>query len=564
MAELLFKRGLHSALPASSDIVDGAFYLTTDSHRLYAGIGSELVDLNQYIHIADSVSQLNGLVASGAVHTGDFAYATKENVLAIKLEGFSEWQQINPDTTVEDFVITGDLNIDDRTTTVTFTLDVNDQGEQKTQDLIFVGKAGIGVKTRQLEDASGSPILDSDNHPITQLLIEGNTYAIGEDFSEPTGTYKITLTPSRENGDDVVATEITLKAGENIIFSQGVQDGDPLVITAKDTTLIDGDKGGTFTADDKGGAAVYIEDTEGNVAAAIAPDGTFYYKVGKDSKRTIANQNELPVYTIDEIDRMMTALNPMSYKGIINSEAQLKALTDIRNGDTYMVSAPFELVDLTIEGASSLKVGDLLIAVGPEDADGILTTVTWTYVPSGDDAQRDTTYVAYVDTVNKSLIIEDDQGQAMTELAFTNTDNKLTLTAETFSATELNKMRLTINHAAPGTDDATKKATDTDQQQTSAIIAVTGIEVDETGHVAKYTLTKHEILTYKLNKEIIVEEDRNYISVTTQMEDGLGNIVGESIVYFDATASDNLHLTVAPTDDGKHDKIVMKLEWGSF
>ena len=50
MANILFKRGKHSALPTTA--VDGAFYLTTDSHRLYAGIGDELVDLNKYIRTA--------------------------------------------------------------------------------------------------------------------------------------------------------------------------------------------------------------------------------------------------------------------------------------------------------------------------------------------------------------------------------------------------------------------------------------------------------------------------------------------------------------------------------
>ena len=47
MANLLFKRGLHANLPTTA--VDGAFYLTEDTHRLYAGIGTELVDLNKYI-----------------------------------------------------------------------------------------------------------------------------------------------------------------------------------------------------------------------------------------------------------------------------------------------------------------------------------------------------------------------------------------------------------------------------------------------------------------------------------------------------------------------------------
>ena len=421
MAELLFKRGLHNSLPTAVDVIDGAFYLTTDSHRLYAGIGSELVDLNQYIHTAETMDNLQALVrpADGSeskLRSGDFAYIKDNNILAIYLGG-EQWQQINPDTTVEKFQIYGDLNQDDSATTVTFTIDVNDQGVYKSQDLIFVGKAGIGVKTRNLEDSNGDPIHDQYGFPITQVLIEGNTYAIGDSLNSTAGTYKIALTPSRENGKDVVTTEISLAAGENITFTKDGPNS-PLTITAKNTTLKKGEGSGTFTANNKGGATVTIDDTDGNTAEAVAADGTFYYKVGKNSKRTVTNQNELPVYTIEEIDKMMSALNPMSYKGVVGSEEQIEQLTGVCNGDTYMVSASITLSTLQIQGASALKLGDLLIATGEEDADGFLTTIEWTYVPSGDDAQKDTTYVAYVDEVNKMLIIENDQGQRLTLIIF--------------------------------------------------------------------------------------------------------------------------------------------------
>ena len=52
MANILFKRGEQAALntlKTNNQGIDGAFYLTEDTHRLYAGIGNKIVDLNQYI-----------------------------------------------------------------------------------------------------------------------------------------------------------------------------------------------------------------------------------------------------------------------------------------------------------------------------------------------------------------------------------------------------------------------------------------------------------------------------------------------------------------------------------
>ena len=38
MANVIFKRGLQSNLPAAGSVEDGVFYLTTDTNRLYVGV----------------------------------------------------------------------------------------------------------------------------------------------------------------------------------------------------------------------------------------------------------------------------------------------------------------------------------------------------------------------------------------------------------------------------------------------------------------------------------------------------------------------------------------------
>lgn len=93
MAELMFKRGPQTNLPAIG--VDGCFYLTTDTNRLYVGQGSNNapVLLNQTVQIVASVSDLP---PAPPAMDNDFFYCVDENVLAIYRD--NKWNQINTNT----------------------------------------------------------------------------------------------------------------------------------------------------------------------------------------------------------------------------------------------------------------------------------------------------------------------------------------------------------------------------------------------------------------------------------------------------------------------------------
>lgn len=97
MANVAFKRGLHSALPQNGAALDGVFYLTTDSHRLYVGQGTNLIDLNKYIRTVANETALNNLPNK---QNGDFAYVEDKNILAVY--NGTKWVQVNPDTNTND------------------------------------------------------------------------------------------------------------------------------------------------------------------------------------------------------------------------------------------------------------------------------------------------------------------------------------------------------------------------------------------------------------------------------------------------------------------------------
>lgn len=133
MANVMFKRGSQEALNAltSAKIIDGSFYLTNDTDRLYIGKKEDgvnkLVELNKSITVVDSYNDL----PTSDVDVGQFYYIKPGenasapgsqksthggNILAVCTainSGTPVWVQVNPDT---------DTNTNDNTKTVGFSI----------------------------------------------------------------------------------------------------------------------------------------------------------------------------------------------------------------------------------------------------------------------------------------------------------------------------------------------------------------------------------------------------------------------------------------------------------
>lgn len=118
MPNVMFKRGTHtnlSTLVTNHEIIDGCFYLTTDTERLFVGTQKtqngdpELVEINKSITVVDSISNL----PSSGVQVGQFYYVSGTNLhqaendnngnilavcTAVNSQGQPTWVQVNPDT----------------------------------------------------------------------------------------------------------------------------------------------------------------------------------------------------------------------------------------------------------------------------------------------------------------------------------------------------------------------------------------------------------------------------------------------------------------------------------
>ena len=117
------ERGKQNSLRGHA--IEGAFYLTTDTHRLYIGrkvtnvpdpnpYGIEINDIypeeiSSGIATVEDTTELAQVQTGGAAHDGDFYYIKGSNVLAVYEEdeqGGGHWQQVNSPTGIDSFQTT--------------------------------------------------------------------------------------------------------------------------------------------------------------------------------------------------------------------------------------------------------------------------------------------------------------------------------------------------------------------------------------------------------------------------------------------------------------------------
>ena len=235
MANVLFKRGLQASLP-KSNIIDGAFYLTTDTNRLYIGSTNgvadatpELVELNKSITVVKSVKDLPDNSEGHKVEVGQFYYIAGENkhagasddngnILAVVtsiVNGVPKWTQVNPDTVdgndrLSNVTITkGNYDAVKNVIPYTLSFSIKDKAGTvietitKTLDVApkdIISKADVSVSTSSAEGVNAATI-------TTKIKDTSNNNALstGSSFSIAGGD---NVTVSQKDGVVTIATGI--------------------------------------------------------------------------------------------------------------------------------------------------------------------------------------------------------------------------------------------------------------------------------------------------------------------------------------------------------------------
>lgn len=429
---LQFLRGAHANLPKGENIKDGAFYLTTDTNRLYVGQGSDLVELNKSVTIVDKISQETGdtkettyLPPANNVEEGQFYYVSSINVLCVR--SGNAWVQINPDTSLTSIdsavKTTNKQDGDTFDTKVTITKTFNQGSSAGAND------SNNAARSTDFKFETTNLKASIDNNKDSSLIrFDADTYEI--DIPEKTNTTEeITVDGQKQTviKEYNKSADISLQRNNAVT---GQAESDTFIISGETgitSILVDDKQNITITPTvnkqfsnavdaQTGEVTLTVSETEGGSDVATKFTPTFKY--GENVTSTVNGEEvterssskhfdtdytvDLDVYTISEIDRITADLeeeirdhiranNAMTFKGTLDTFSGVNSLpqsttTRIANGDTYMLA----ISEPVIENDIVYKAGDLFIATGTEATTGeyegyITGAVTWKYVPAGND-----------------------------------------------------------------------------------------------------------------------------------------------------------------------------------
>ena len=540
MAQVMFKKGLSTALPKTG-LVEGAFYLTTDTDKLYiCNDGNKLSLLNQVVH---SVANIPALPKIADAAVGEFYYCLAENVLATKKAAADEsWTQINADTDTKIDKVTATTAVNSGIATVTTTVTsktkagVSDGG--KTGSFKIKG-AGDNTITRE---ADGTIVITGKNDNATYTLgtAEGGKIAL------------------KGAGTGATNTEITVKgAGDIAITSDAAGnltvDGAKLkdaISTATQNVTITSVKN-EFAADGK-----FTTEVATAAGSKKAPAVTPIIKLGTNAAeyKFESGTATLPVYTKTEVDTKIDtyfkAADAMVYKGTVSDTVALPT-ANVQRGWTFKVAAKGTYAGTTC------KVGDLIIA--KVDA-ATPTDATWDVVPSGDDQ----TIVG--DISNTGITISDNAAGGGVLAGITLANGDCTTVAGTVSGKvttiKVNHNPATGTLAAGSTVDVTEPA-----GGTAEFSAITGITRDAYGHITGTTVKKLTVVDTDTHHDVTTvattatHTDSGAVITTMLTQDGVTPNVHTTL----NVVSDNLTVTNGGTD-GTTAKNTLKinLEWGNF
>lgn len=541
MAQVMFKKGLSTALPKTG-LVEGAFYLTTDTDKLYiCNDGKTLSLLNQVVH---NVANIAALPAIADAAVGEFYYCIGENVLATKKAAADvSWTQINADTDthLDPDNCTQTTAIGSNIATITTKLkQVNKDGSQSAYgnpEFSFKIKgAGDNTITRETD---GTVVITGKNDNATYTLgtAEGGKIAL------------------KGAGTGATDTEITVKGAGDIAITSDAEGNLTVDGTTLKNAIADATQNVTITSVKNEFAADGKFTTEVATAAGskTAPAVTPIIKLGTNDTeyKFESGTATLPVYTKtevdDKIDTYFKAADAMVYKGTVSKAADLPT-ANVQCGWTYKVA-----VAGTYAG-TVCKVGDLIIA--KVDA-ATATDATWDVVPSGDEQ------VITGAAADTGITISDGAG-ILAGITLANGD------CTTVAGTASGKVTtIKVNHNKATGTLATGSAADVTQKprEKAEFSAITGITRDAYGHITGTTVKKLTVVDTDTHNDVTAVKvaathtaSGATLSTTVFTKDTTAGVKADL-----AITSDNLTITNGTTDGATAATgLKINLEWGTF
>lgn len=564
MAQVRFKQGLQQTINSiktnSTPVTEGAFYLTTDTNRLYfakSSAASDLVELNQFIHILDG----NSLpTKSTGVEEGDIYYIRGLNALAIYKNG--SWVQMNPDTylATANNGLTATAGNSKQAILNLLVRDSKENPDEVTGHVTVEGGANVNV-----EVSNGKIVISStdtnDNTTYTMSAESDNAGAIlrlSEDGASPAHNQDVLI-----RGTDGVSVEKDSTSGDILIKGSVPING------VANTFSPTGGLVTTLSTEDDNIQSTPIIPTISYGAVDGATRSTAVFVQGQTGNPTAA----LDVYTADEVDTLindrLASFDAMSYKGTIaNEAAAISAFTATGAnkpvaGDTYKAANTFTFSDgASVPGelqGATINTGDLLIASGTDN------NISWDIVPSGDDQFISVSTNAN----NKSFAIHDGRTSVNSDIGgiiFHEDDTTGNSIIGLTTTVNGGNLHVTPVHGAAGTGTAVTvpavaSATTQNTKGSLDIPVITGISKDTHGHITAVSAATYRIVdTHGVLSNFTTNNDLTGNVGTYQLAIGIDSDEAKMARFI--LTSDNLKITQATDNGNKGFKV--NLEWESF
>ena len=353
---------LEKYISGSSTAIEGTFYLTNDTHRLYVGTSAgTAVPVNEGVITVSNIDALQHVSA----HPGEFYYVTAGNILCV-YDG-KQWVQINNNT--DTYLAKTDtvVSLADQVATITTKYTMNDGTTPISDSWNLAVAEGVKVS------------IDAATDKVILTGVVNDSFGV----SAASNIATVTLRDSFNN-------EKTFKVKTSDITTMTVDasaEGDAVVLNVKDMSNT-----ALKVTPEATGFKIAVTDIMGTQSDVINPS----IKVGASSDDTkhktlnfVNGTATLPIYTKEEIDDIKLALNAMTYRGLVGTSASsanpqkvIKAWATVKNGsaeigDTYLFA------EQVTDGSNVYSKGTMAIARGVE-TNGVIPAgnVIWDFVES--------------------------------------------------------------------------------------------------------------------------------------------------------------------------------------
>ena len=571
--KVMFKLGLQAKIPADGKAVNGTFYLTSDTHRLYIGQGNNAVPINAGVTFCDNFAELTTATTGETEQNlaGRMFFLKNDNILCVRSN--NTWVQINSDTKLDSAQaeVAKILNTDDGkgacvTIQVQDTIGTNVKApfniKPKTDNVkVYAGEDGktveIGVSDGATHDLTSAEIKKkNENDPESQevtvegasLVLTGSNSTIDKVNIHGAGSVRISNTT---DGILATGTEYTL---DNVTTS--AQDkGFNVAVSINNG----GSKNNTFFPQIKYGATPQTVD--------FIKDTT----VDSAGKTGIAT---LDVYTKGEVDSLFSSADAMVFKDAVSGVTKLP--NSAENGWTYKYTGTIiamsdaKHANTRIDSSAGwINSGDLFIASGKKVNNSLTGDWKWIHVPAGDDERyslgKNSKGIGIALNVAGGL-----SDATAGDLVFNkdNKDNWITLTdAYADKTTTINVGHKLV--AKDASTNVTVSSTNTSDQASAGPDGNTTLEipvitptVDAAGHITSLSQTTYKVIDShnRLNKDetsLTVAGSNGTIKITPKIVMGDGETSVDANMTF-SLKSESLTLTTT-------DKVITaELEWGQF